>query len=148
VHKFARILHKNAVAVKRQKRYATVSYLGYFQGNVNFRLQLTIRLCLGVLSGHMPREASDLERALGRLLTAVQSEETRAIDSPDWRATHAVLQRVENLYWAAKRAMFDETLGDSGLRGYLGVQWLAKHSRVLPAVQDLELQIQDVARQA
>jgi hypothetical protein len=96
----------------------------------------------------MPREASDLERALGRLLTAVQSEETRAIDSPDWRATHAVLQRVETLYWAAKRAMFEETLGEDGVRGYLGLQWLANHPRVLPAIQDLELQIQDFARQA
>jgi hypothetical protein len=96
----------------------------------------------------MPREASDLERALGRLLTAVQSEETRAIDSPDWRSTHAVLGRVEALYWAAKRAMLEETLGEDGLRGYLGTEWLAGHPRVLPAIQDLELQIQDFARQA
>ncbi len=96
----------------------------------------------------MPKEASDLERALGRLLTAVQSEETRAVDSPDWRATHAVLGRVEALYWAAKRAMLAETLGEAGLRDYLGPQWLTQHPRVLPAVQDLELQIQDFARPA
>ncbi|MGA2707770.1 MAG: hypothetical protein ABSF86_05145 [Steroidobacteraceae bacterium] len=96
----------------------------------------------------MPREASNLERALGRLLTAIQSEETRAIDTPEWRRTHAALRRAEVLYWAAKKSMLGDALGEQSPRAYLGVEWLARHPRVLPAIQDLESQMQDFARQA
>ena len=96
----------------------------------------------------MPREASELERALGRLLTAIQSEETRAVDSPEWAPTHAILQRAEGLYWAAKRRSLRQALGAETPRVYLGLEWLARHPRVLPAIQDLELQMHDFARQA
>ncbi|HMD72878.1 MAG TPA: hypothetical protein VKG05_03350 [Steroidobacteraceae bacterium] len=96
----------------------------------------------------MPREASELERALGRLLTAIQSEETRAINSPEWAPTHATLARAEGLYWAAKRRTLGQALGEESPRSYLGLAWLARHPRVLPAVQELELQMQDFKRQA
>jgi len=96
----------------------------------------------------MPREASKLERALGRLLTAIQSEETRAIDTPEWRRTHAILRRAEVLYWAAKKSTLGIALGEQSPRAYLGMEWLARHPRVLPAIQDLESQMQDFARQA
>ena len=96
----------------------------------------------------MPREDSDLQRALGRLLTAIQSEEMRAIDAPAWGATHAALRRAETLYWAAKRATLATTLGALAPRDYLGLEWLSRHPRVLPALQDLEIRLQDVARQA
>jgi hypothetical protein len=96
----------------------------------------------------MPRESSELERALGRLLTAIQGEKTRSLDSPEWRAAHAALDRAEILYWAAKRASLGEALGTSTLREYLGLEWLSRHPRVLPAIQDLEAQTEDLARQA
>lgn len=89
-----------------------------------------------------------MERALGRLLTAIQSEETRAINSPEWAPTHAILARAEGLYWAAKRRSLGQALGEESPRSYLGLAWLARHPRVLPAVQELELQMQDFKRQA
>jgi hypothetical protein len=96
----------------------------------------------------MPREASELERALGRLLTAIQSEETRAINSSEWAPTHAILGRAEGLYWAAKHRTLGQALGAESPRSYLGLAWLARHPRVLPAIQELELQMQDFKRQA
>jgi len=96
----------------------------------------------------MPREASELERALGRLLTAIQSEETRALGSREWAPTHMTLGRAEGLYWAAKRRTLAQALGEQSPRAYLGLDWLARHPRVLPAVQELELQMQDFKRQA
>jgi hypothetical protein len=96
----------------------------------------------------MPRESSELERALGRLLTAIQSEATRSLDAREWRATHAALGRAETLYWAAKRASLAAALGASGVREYLGFDWLSRHPRVLPAIQDLEALSTDLARQA
>jgi len=85
---------------------------------------------------------------LGRLLTAIQSEETRAVNSPEWAPTHAILGRAEGLYWAAKRRTLGLALGEHSPRTYLGTDWLARHPRVLPAVQELELQMQDFKRQA
>jgi hypothetical protein len=98
------------------------------------------------LKFHMPRETSSLERALGRLLTSVQSEETRAVDSPEWSETHRVLTRAETLYWAAKRRTLPLALAGCSVQDYLGAQWLARHPRVLPAVQELELHLADVAQ--
>jgi hypothetical protein len=96
----------------------------------------------------MPRESSELERALGRLLTAIQREETGALDRSEWRMAHAALGRAENLYWAAKRASLAAALGTATLREYLGVEWLSRHPRVLPAIQDLEAHSEYFARQA
>lgn len=96
----------------------------------------------------MPRETTDLQRALGRLLTAIQSEEMRAVDTPWWAATHAALRRAETLYWAAKQSSLDEALGARSPRDYLGSEWLSRHPRILPAVQDLESHLRDFARQA
>ncbi len=72
----------------------------------------------------------------------------RALDTPAWAATHAVLRRAESLYWSAKEQTLDVMLGARTLRDYLGVEWLSRHPRVLPALQELEIQIQDIARQA
>ncbi len=96
----------------------------------------------------MPRETSLLERAFGRLLTLVQSEETRAVDSPEWSRAHGVLTRAESLYWAAKRGGLMPVLQGASVRDYLGAEWLAGHPRVLPAIQELELQLADCAREA
>ena len=46
----------------------------------------------------MKRDETDLQRALGRLLTAIQSEEMRALGTPWWNDTHAALRRAEALY--------------------------------------------------
>ncbi len=104
--------------------------------------------CVRRIVLRMPRESSELERALGRLLTAIQSEETRSLDTPEWRAAHAALGRAETLYWAAKRASLAAALGTSSLREYLGLEWLSSHPRVLPAIHDLETQREDFAHQA
>jgi hypothetical protein len=91
----------------------------------------------------MPREASDIERAFGRLLTAIQSEETRAIGSPEWSATHGALARAESLYWAAKQSLLGPALAGRALREYLGLEWLARHPRTLPAIQEVEARMRD-----
>lgn len=96
----------------------------------------------------MPKESCELERALGRLLTAIQGEEIRAANAKEWRETHAALERAEALYWAAKRATLEYTLGALSVRTYLGVDWLARHPRALPAIQEIEAQRQDFAAQA
>jgi hypothetical protein len=96
----------------------------------------------------MPRENSALSRALGQLLTAIQREETRAVGSADWLVTHAVLGRAERLYWAGKTRGLDTTLGRGSVGEYLGLAWISAHPRVLPAVQQIEGQLRDVAEQA
>jgi hypothetical protein len=96
----------------------------------------------------MKRNDSELQRSLGRLLTVIQAEEMHAIDTPLWGAAHEVLGRAERLYWASKRASLGQTLGADSLRNYLGIEWLSRHPRVLPALQELELSMDYVARQA
>jgi len=96
----------------------------------------------------MPRENSELGHVLGRLLTAIQGEKMRAFTSHEWTATHAALDRAESLYWAAKRASLDDALGARDLRSYIGNDWLARHPRVLPVVQELEAHLRDFEAQA
>ena len=96
----------------------------------------------------MKRNDNELQRSLGRLLTAIQAEEMRAIDTPAWAATHEALRRTEYLYWASTRAALAATLGGASLRNYLGIEWLSRHPRVLPGLQDLELWVDEVQRQA
>jgi hypothetical protein len=96
----------------------------------------------------MPKNGSMLGLALGRLLTVIQGEETRAVGSREWAATHAALERAEALYWAEKRAALDALLGGRTLREQIGSAWLARHPRALPAIQDVERHLRDFARQA
>jgi len=96
----------------------------------------------------MKRDETDLQRALGRLLTAIQSEEMRALGTPWWSDTHAALRRAEELYWAAKHGRLEVAMGARSPRDYLGQDWLSRHPRILPALQDLESHLQDFARQA
>ena len=96
----------------------------------------------------MKRDETELQRALGRLFTAIQGEEMRALGTPWWGDAHTALRRAEALYWAAKRGRLDETMGRSSPREYLGLEWLSRHPRILPALQHLETQLQDYARQA
>ncbi|MFI4890960.1 MAG: hypothetical protein ACHQIL_10550 [Steroidobacterales bacterium] len=96
----------------------------------------------------MKRNDNELQRSLGRLLTMIQAEEMRALDTPAWCAAHEALRRAENLYWAAKQDALAATLGSVALREYLGNAWLSRHPCVLPALQDLELSMDYVERQA
>ncbi len=96
----------------------------------------------------MAKEASELERALGRLLTVIQGEETRAVDSSEWPSTHAALRRAETLYWAAKRSFLDECLGRRTLKEFVGSDWLARHPRAVPVIQEIERRLRDFARPA
>jgi len=96
----------------------------------------------------MKRDDTELQRSLGRLLTMIQAEEMRAIDTRLWGTAHAVLRRAESLYWASKHASLAGTLGGQSLREYLGVEWISRHPRLLPVLQDLELWLDDVKRQA
>ena len=96
----------------------------------------------------MKRQDTALQRALGRLLMAIQAEEMRALDTPAWSATHAALGRAETLYWSAKHASLQATLGELSVRQYLGLEWLSRHPRVLPALQELDLSLDDIADQA
>ena len=98
----------------------------------------------------MKRDDIGLQRALGRLLMAIQAEEMRAADTAAWRETHAALGQAEHLYWSAKQASLAQTLGSRSVREYLGLAWLSRHPRVLPALQELELELSldDIADQA
>jgi hypothetical protein len=96
----------------------------------------------------MKSNDTGLQRSLGRLLTAIQAEEMRAIDTPAWGAAHMALERVESLYWASKHASLAVTLGTQPLREFLGVEWISRHPRVLPNLQDLELWLDDIESQA
>ncbi len=96
----------------------------------------------------MPREASDIERALGRLLTVIQCEETRAVGSAEWPAAHGALTRAECLYWAAKDSLLGAALAGRAVREYLGREWLSRHPRTLAAIQEVEERVRDFARQA
>jgi hypothetical protein len=96
----------------------------------------------------MKRYDTELQRLLGRLLTMIQAEEMRAVDTPAWGAAHAALQRAESLYWASKHASVAATLGVQPLRDFLGVEWISRHPRVLPILLELELRLDDIESHA
>lgn len=84
----------------------------------------------------MPRNRSDLELAIGRLIVKVQQAWNDECGSPEAEETMSVLCRCHNLLQAAKAGELTDALKGRTLAGYIGGLWLGIHPKVAPSVEE------------
>jgi hypothetical protein len=84
----------------------------------------------------MPRTRSSLQTAVGQLILAIQKEEALVIgDGTLWAPAQAARENADDLYiHATTPAALRERLAGKSLSEYIGVQWLASHRSVRPAL--------------
>ena len=87
----------------------------------------------------MPRHRSNLDRAVGQLILAIQKEEGEVAGDPDlWPPAQEARARAESLLSLANDpARFRAALRGSMLTTYIGAKWLAAHRRVRPALLEV-----------
>ena len=87
----------------------------------------------------MTKPRSDLRRALGRLVSAIQKEES-LVSGHDtlWRPATEARERAEALLaHAATPTQLVAALAGRSLIEYVGVRWLSDHPSVRPAVANV-----------
>jgi hypothetical protein len=79
-----------------------------------------------------------LERAVGKLVAAVQKEWHEEAGEDRAAISEQVMDRCHDLLKAAKQGSLQATLGTSSLAEFLGSEWLREHPRVQSFVEDLK----------
>lgn len=85
----------------------------------------------------MPRHRTPIDRAVGRLISAIQKEWLTEHGEPAEVAEYA-MNRVHELLQATKTESVNAVLGNQSLADYLGKLWLRRHPAVMLAVNELE----------
>jgi len=86
----------------------------------------------------MPRKRTNLERAAGKLISAIQHEWTAEAGEPQEDLSEEVMNTAHLLLQAAKNGTLRSLLGERTISNFLGVQWVHEHARVWPYIQALE----------
>lgn len=86
----------------------------------------------------MAKKRSDLEKALGRLISSIQKEWGSELGSTVASHTEAVMGSVHVLLQAENAHAVEIILSGLTLRQYLGEVWLRAHPNVLPAVERVD----------
>ena len=92
----------------------------------------------------MPKQRTDLEKAAGALISAVQRE--WVVESGDAGApvSEEVMHSCHSLLQAAKiEGGLRDKLGGTSVTDYLGRAWVRRHPSVLPAINLLERLLSD-----
>lgn len=87
----------------------------------------------------MAKERSDLEKALGKLISSIQKEWGSELGVTNAAShTEAVMGSVHVLLQAENAHAMEIILSGLTLRQYLGEVWLRAHPSVLPAVERVD----------
>lgn len=86
----------------------------------------------------MPRKRSELQRALGKLISAIQKEWGAQLGEPQAEFSEDVMDSTHHLLQAGTVEGVKEVLGPLTLRQYIGEVWLQGHPQVKPAVAAVE----------
>ncbi|WP_233840664.1 hypothetical protein [Dyella sp. 2HG41-7] len=83
----------------------------------------------------MPRNRSDLELAIGKLIVMAQREWENESGEPEGEESLSVMYRCHELLRAAKADELKNLLNGRTLAGYLGGLWHGTHPKVVPSVE-------------
>jgi len=87
----------------------------------------------------MPRDRTSLEKAAGKLISAIQREWTAELGDPQADASEAVMHASHSLLQAASASgSISSVIGEGSLSGFLGRAWVDAHPNVLPSIHALE----------
>ncbi|MDR0777193.1 MAG: hypothetical protein LBE81_11235 [Azonexus sp.] len=91
----------------------------------------------------MPRKRSELEKAAGKLISAIQREWSDEAGLDCSAESEEVMHRSHDLLQAAKGGSFDSAvLGGSSIAQFLGDRWVEQHPHVISAIKELQRHIQ------
>lgn len=86
----------------------------------------------------MPRKKTELQRALGLLISAIQKEWGAQLGEPHAEFSEEVMNSAHNLLQAGSVEEVRKVLGPLSVRQYLGEVWVQAHPKVKPAVLVVE----------
>ena len=95
----------------------------------------------------MPRDRTPLEKAAGKLISAIQREWTTEMGDPQADASEAVMHASHSLLQAASApGSISGVIGKGSVSEFLGQVWVDAHPNVLPAIRALESCASEAAR--
>jgi hypothetical protein len=89
----------------------------------------------------MGRTRTEIERAAGKLISAIQKEWTSELGKPEAEVSEEVMHTSHDLLQAAKAGSLPSLLSGRSVANYLGKDWVRTHPGVLPFIEVLEAQI-------
>jgi hypothetical protein len=94
----------------------------------------------------MPRDRTPLEKAAGKLISAIQREWTAELGEPEADASEAVMHASHSLLQAASASgSISRVIGVGSVSEFLGQVWVDAHPNVLPAIHALEAYASDAS---
>lgn len=82
----------------------------------------------------MPKNRSDLQLAIGKLIVSVQQAWNDECGLPEAEETLSVVYRCHSLLQAAKAGDITDFLEGRTVAGYIGGLWLGRHPEAVPFV--------------
>ena len=86
----------------------------------------------------MPRKKTELQKAIGRLISAIQKEWGEQIGEPHAGFSEEVMHSAHDLLQAGSVEEVKKVLGPLTVRQYLGEVWVQAHPKVKPAILVVE----------
>jgi hypothetical protein len=86
----------------------------------------------------MPKKKTDLQRAAGKLISAIQKEWGTETGEPNVDFSERVMDSAHDLLQADGPHAIKELLGARTVRQYLGDVWVQRHPSVMSAVVAFE----------
>jgi hypothetical protein len=86
----------------------------------------------------MPQQRTDLEKAVGKLISAVQREWGNSLGEPGAPVSEEVMSNCHSLLQAAKVGNLSEELRGGSVSDFLGRAWVRLHPEVTPSILAVE----------
>lgn len=93
----------------------------------------------------MPRNRAELEKAAGKLTSAIQKEWHQSLGTTTSSANEEVMHISHSLVKATKNGNIIQALRGGSVTDYLGREWVAHHPDVLPAIDYFEMLLSEIA---
>lgn len=95
----------------------------------------------------MPRQRNPVGIATGKLILAIQKEQSGLTDDEDVAITRKILDRAHTLLQASRTSSVLSLLDGRSLHEYLGATWVAAHPSVQPSIDLLTTELRHNERE-
>ena len=89
----------------------------------------------------MPKEKSDLEKAAGKLISAIQKEWGNELGESTAEVSELVMNKGHDLLAGAKNGTLLKVLNGGSVTQFLGETWVRSHPSVKNSIESLEVAI-------
>ncbi len=89
----------------------------------------------------MPKKKTELQKAAGKLISAIQKEWGDMLGEENAEFSENVMDAAHDLLQAGTSEKIKELLGAMTIKQYLGEVWVQGHPKVKPAISALEDQL-------